>query len=157
MTQRTTKSTNDICGQRRIRSVRASAQSDESSLALSELLKTKLFFVRTAKTLIRLGVWFIGFVMVWLKYLFSTYSEFHACWFSFCNCQTYKSNCKKSGQSEANDILEAQFKWNYLLNDEPDYFFTNFLGKIIFWIPFCANLFTFTCISKTMKKKKTVF
>ena len=41
--------------------------------------------------------------MLRLKYLFSTYPEFHACWFSFCKghqyntCQTYKSNCKNGG------------------------------------------------------------
>ena len=46
----------DMCAQRRLRSAWASAQSDQSlRFALNGQLKTQAFFMRTAKTLIRLG------------------------------------------------------------------------------------------------------
>ena len=45
-----------MCAQRRLRSAWASAQSDQSlRCVLSGYLRTKTFFMRTAKTLIRLG------------------------------------------------------------------------------------------------------
>ena len=66
-----------MCAQRRLRSAWASAQSDQSlRCALSGYLKTEAFFMRTAKTLIRLGGFFAGrtchfagFVTRWLVYL----------------------------------------------------------------------------------------
>ena len=51
-----TKPTKWLCAQRRFRSAWASAQSDQSlRCALSGSLRTQGFFMRTAKTLIRLG------------------------------------------------------------------------------------------------------
>ena len=51
-----TKPTMWLCAQRRLRSAWAFAQSDQSlRCALNGLLKTQVFFMRTAKTLIRLG------------------------------------------------------------------------------------------------------
>ena len=47
---------NDLCAQQRLRSARASAQSDQSlRCALYGYLRTQGFFMQTAKTLIRLG------------------------------------------------------------------------------------------------------
>ena len=55
MSYDTTKPTKWLCTQRRLRSAWASAQSDQSlSCALSGSLMTQAFFMRTAKTLIRL-------------------------------------------------------------------------------------------------------
>ena len=68
------KLTKWLCAQRRLRSAWASAQSDQSlRCALNRWLRTQAFFMRTAKTLIRLGgrlIWvfagrtdnFVGFV-----------------------------------------------------------------------------------------------
>ena len=51
-----TKQTKQVCAQRRLRSARASAQSDQSlRCALNGQLRTETFFMRIAKTLIRLG------------------------------------------------------------------------------------------------------
>ena len=51
-----TKQRKWLCAQRRLRSARASAQSDQSlRCALNGLLRTQAFFMPTAKTLIRLG------------------------------------------------------------------------------------------------------
>ena len=51
-----TKQQNGMCAQRGLRSAWASAQSDQSlRCPLEESLGPKLFFKRTAKTLIRLG------------------------------------------------------------------------------------------------------
>ena len=51
-----TKPTKWVCAQRRLRSAWASAQSDQSlRCALSGYLRAQAFFMRTAKTLIRLG------------------------------------------------------------------------------------------------------
>ena len=51
-----TKPTKWVCAQRRLRSAWASAQSDQSSLCAQWVaLRTQSFFMRTAKTLIRLG------------------------------------------------------------------------------------------------------
>ena len=51
-----TKPTNWVCAQRRLRSAWASAQSDQSlRSAFNGYLRTQAFFMRTAKTLIRLG------------------------------------------------------------------------------------------------------
>ena len=51
-----TKPTKWMCAQQRLRSAWASAQSDQSlRCALSGWLRTQAFFMRTAKTLIRLG------------------------------------------------------------------------------------------------------
>ena len=48
--------TNDLCAQRRLRSAWASAQSDQNlRYALNMKLRTQGFFMRTAKSLIRLG------------------------------------------------------------------------------------------------------
>ena len=56
MSHRMTKPINDMCGQRRLRSVWASAQTDQSlRCALNGYLRTQGFLMRTAKTLIRLG------------------------------------------------------------------------------------------------------
>ena len=62
-----------LCAQRRLRSAWASAQSHQSSLCAQWVAKVPAFFMRTAKTLIRLGGcpgWsslgarhFVGFVM----------------------------------------------------------------------------------------------
>ena len=70
---------NDLCAQRSLRSAWASAQSDQSlHCVLNRELKAQCFFMRTAKTLIRLGGcpgWSdsslgarhsVGFVMRWL-------------------------------------------------------------------------------------------
>ena len=68
-------------------------------------------------------------------------------------CWGYKNiSINKQGLG---DILETQFKWKHMpiiflqnFGAEPDYFFfTNFSGKIIFQVPFGANLF-FSCLSK---------
>ena len=71
---------NYLCAQRRLRSAWASAQTDQSLCwALNKRLRTQCFFMRTSKTLIRLGRWpgwsesslgahhFVGFDMRWLK------------------------------------------------------------------------------------------
>ena len=50
-----TKSTNDLGAQRRPRPTWASAKSDQSSLCTLWIAKDPSFFLRTAKTLIRLG------------------------------------------------------------------------------------------------------
>ena len=51
-----TKPTKWVCAQRRLRSAWASVQSDQSlRCALNGWLRTQVFFMRTAKTLIRLG------------------------------------------------------------------------------------------------------
>ena len=51
-----TKPTKWLCAQRRLRSAWASAQSDQSlRCMLNGKLRTQAFFMRTAKTLIRLG------------------------------------------------------------------------------------------------------
>ena len=51
-----TKPTKWVCAQQRLRSAWASAQSDQSlRWALNGYLRTQAFFMRTAKTLIRLG------------------------------------------------------------------------------------------------------
>ena len=51
-----TKQTKWVCAQRRLRSAWTSAQSDQSlRCALNGWLRTQAFFIRTAKTLIRLG------------------------------------------------------------------------------------------------------
>ena len=69
-----------MCAQRRLRSSRTSAQSDQSLLSTQWVAKTQGFFMQTAKTLIRLGGcpgWsvfagrtchFVGFVMRRLNY-----------------------------------------------------------------------------------------
>ena len=56
MSRDMTKPTKWLCAQRRLRSVWVSAQSDQPLLcALNGQLRTQAFFMRTAKTLIRLG------------------------------------------------------------------------------------------------------
>ena len=56
MSRLMTKPTKWLCAQRRLRSAWASAQCDQSlSCALNGQLRTQAFFMRTAKTLIRLG------------------------------------------------------------------------------------------------------
>ena len=56
MSRDMTKPTKWLCTQRRLRSALASAQSDPSlRCALNGYLRTQAFFMRTAKTLIRLG------------------------------------------------------------------------------------------------------
>ena len=56
MSAATWQNQQNVCAQRRLRSVWASAQSDQSlCCALNGSLKTQDFFMRTAKTLIRLG------------------------------------------------------------------------------------------------------
>ena len=56
MSRLMTKPTKWLCAQRRLRSAWASTQSDQSlRCALNRQLRTLAFFMRTAKTLIRLG------------------------------------------------------------------------------------------------------
>ena len=56
MSRDMTKPTKWVCAQRRLRSAWASAQSDQSlRCALNGKLRTQFFFMRTAKSLIRLG------------------------------------------------------------------------------------------------------
>ena len=51
-----TKPTKWVCAQRRLRSARASAQSDQSlGCVLNGLLRTQAFFMQTVRSLIRLG------------------------------------------------------------------------------------------------------
>ena len=56
MSRLVTKPTKWVCAQRKLRSAWASAQFDQSlRCALNGLLRTQAFFMRTAKSLIRLG------------------------------------------------------------------------------------------------------
>ena len=84
-----TKPTKWVCAQRRLRSAWAFAQSDQSRrCALNEWLRTQAFFMRIAKTLIRLGrcpgwsesslgaqPFYVGFVMSRLKYILCSISQ----------------------------------------------------------------------------------
>ena len=74
MSRDMTKPTKWLCAQRRLRSAWASAQSDQSlRCALNGYLRTQAFFMRTAKTLIRLSRY-----PGWSEYSLGTQS---LCWF----------------------------------------------------------------------------
>ena len=80
-----TKPTKWVCAQRRLRSAWASAQSDQSlRCALSGLLRTPCFFMRTAKPLIRL----VG-CPGWSE---SSLGARSLCWFCHVAAQLYAYN-----------------------------------------------------------------
>ena len=74
MSRDMTKPTKWVCAQQRLRSAWPSAQSDQSlCCAFNGQLRTQAFFMRTAKTLIRLGG-----CPGWSEYSLGAYS---VCWF----------------------------------------------------------------------------
>ena len=97
-----TKPTKWVCAQRRLRSDWASAQSDQSlRCALIGWLRAQSFFMRTAKTLIRLGA-----CPGWSESSLGTHS---LCWFCHVEAQIYFGYFSRNLSGFANFVCHCRW------------------------------------------------